>query len=207
MFLRKKKVYRLKDFKNREVNLLPRDLYKISKKRIIAMATTAILMIFVSLFIGFELTMIKTTEDMRSEIDFKSIEIASDQSVIQNQTIIKSLDSRISQRELLINFIDSKNRSILVAIEAFEELTINEVYLTSLSANSENSFVISATATSNESISYLINQLKLMTQSDGSPYFTKVFTNGIVRNENDEGNVLYLFQIQCEFEGGLDEAQ
>lgn len=207
MFLKSKKVYKIKDYKNREVNLLPRDLYQVSRQRVLGIAGLVILVISIAIVIGYEYSLIQMRNDLESEIKRKTVEMSSITTSIQNQNVIKSLETRINQKKILIDFIDDRNRSILEIINLFESATMNEIYLTSLSADSEDSFVISATATSNEAISYIINRLKYLEQADGSPYFTKVFTNGIVRNQNEDGNILYLFQLQCEFEGGINEVK
>jgi hypothetical protein len=162
----------------------------------------AILLVFSFAF--YEYSLIKKTDEFKESTTKMQIQIQSNQETMDNQAIIMSLGNRIALKEVLLNFIFSSNRSIVDILDVFESNTNSEVYLTNLSANSTESFVINASATSHEAISHLINQLKLLKKPNGDKYFESVFTSGITRNEDEDGLVSYLFQLNCNFEGGTD---
>ncbi|MBI9011996.1 MAG: hypothetical protein JEZ08_07155 [Clostridiales bacterium] len=208
MKLRNNKSYGLKDYKKREVNLLPSDFHKVGRLKATITVLMALFIIAVGAFGYFEYTVYKDIEVIEGQTSAKRAEIIKNQRVINNQKIILTIEQRIAKKEFLLDYIFLTNRSISEMIEIFEKTLNGEVYLTSLTADSSTSFVISASALSHEAISYTINQLKLLTYDDGTKYFDDVFTQGIVRNEDEDGNVLYLFQLNCEFGGGLiNEAQ
>ena len=203
MKLRNNKSYSLKDYKKREVNLLPSDFHKVGKVKTAILVLTALFIIAVGAFGYFEYTVYKDIEAIEEQTIAKRAEILKNQKVINNQKIILTIEQRIAKKEFLLDYIFFTNRSISEMIEIFEKTLNGEVYLTSLTADSSTSFLISASALSHEAISYTINQLKLLTYEDGTKYFDDVYTQGIVRNEDEDGNVLYLFQLNCEFGGGL----
>lgn len=203
MKLRNNKSYSLKDFKKREVNLLPSDFHKVGKVKNAILVLTALFIIAVGAFGYFEYTVYKEIEAIEIQTSIKRAEILKNQKVINNQKIILTIEQRIAKKEVLLDYIFLTNRSISDMIEIFEKTLNGEVYLTSLTADSSSSFIISASALSHEAISYTINQLKLLTHEEGTKYFDEVYTQGIVRNEDEDGNVLYLFQLNCEFGGGL----
>ena len=203
MKLRNNKSYSLKDYKKREVNLLPSDFHKVGKVKTAILVLTALFIIAVGAFGYFEYTVYKDIEAIEEQTIAKRAEILKNQKVINNQKIILTIEQRIAKKEYLLDYIFFTNRSISEMIEIFEKTLNGEVYLTSLTADSSTSFLISASALSHEAISYTINQLKLLTYEDGTKYFDDVYTQGIVRNEDEDGNVLYLFQLNCEFGGGL----
>lgn len=203
MKLRNKKSYSLKDYKKREVNLLPSDFHKVGKIKTAILVLTALFIIAVGAFGYFEYTVYKDIEAIEEQTIAKRAEILKNQKVINNQKIILTIEQRIAKKEFLLDYIFFTNRSISEMIEIFEKTLNGEVYLTSLTADSSTSFLVSASALSHEAISYTINQLKLLTYEDGTKYFDDVYTQGIVRNEDEDGNVLYLFQLNCEFGGGL----
>jgi len=206
--LRNNKSYSIKDYKKREVNLLPSEFNKIGKVKAAILVVICLCIVAVGAFGYYEYTVYKDTDAIEAQTSAKRAEIHKNQKLINNQKIIMSIEQRITKKEFLLDYIFLTNRSISEMIEIFEKTLNGEVYLTSLTADSSNTFVISASALSHEAISYTINQLKLLTYDDGTKYFDDVYTQGIVRNEDEDGNVLYLFQLNCEFGGGLiNEAQ
>lgn len=201
--LTKGKSYGLNDYAKREVNLLPNDFHKIAKAKLTIIASIALFIIFCSVFAFYEYTVIMDTDALIEDTEQMRYIISDKQQEIENQNIIISLGNRIELKEVLLNFIFSTNRSIVHILDTFESSLNGEIYLNSLTANSHEMFVINASATSHEAISHLINQLKLLDTLDDEKYFSEVFTNGINRTADDDGNVLYLFQLNCKFEGGI----
>ena len=204
MKLRKSKVYSLKDYKQREVNLLPSDFHRGAKIRAGVLILIAVCIVAVGAFAFYEYTVIRDTKLLVEETQTKRIEIAKSQNVINDQNIVVSLDTRIALKEYLLDYVFTANRSISEMIDLLESRLNGEVYFTSLTADSNESLTVSASAISHEAISYTINQLKLLAYEDGTKYFDDVTTNGIVRNEDEDGNVTYLFQLECQFGGGAE---
>ncbi len=204
MKLRKSKVYSLKDYKQREVNLLPSDFHRGAKIRAGVLILIAVCIVAVGAFAFYEYTVIRDTKLLVEETQTKRIEIAKSQNVINDQNIVVSLDTRIDLKEYLLDYVFTANRSISEMIDLLESRLNGEVYFTSLTADSNESLTVSASAISHEAISYTINQLKLLAYEDGTKYFDDVTTNGIVRNEDEDGNVTYLFQLECQFGGGAE---
>jgi len=202
--LRKSKVYSLKDYKQREVNLLPSDFHRGAKIRAGVLILIAVCIVAVGAFAFYEYTVIRDTKLLVEETQTKRIEIAKSQNVINDQNIVVSLDTRIDLKEYLLDYVFTANRSISEMIDLLESRLNGEVYFTSLTADSNESLTVSASAISHEAISYTINQLKLLAYEDGTKYFDDVTTNGIVRNEDEDGNVTYLFQLECQFGGGAE---
>lgn len=205
MKLRNKKSYSLKDFKNREVNLLPSDFNKGAKIRLGLMIIIAFFAIAVGAFGYYEFSVYQETQNMKDEIIAKQNKIKMNQKTIDNQKIIVTLDQRIATKEFLLEYIFAANKSIVEMLDLLEDSLNGEVYLTSLTADSTQSLTIGASSLSHEAISHLINQLKLIKDSNGNKFFNDVTTKGIVRNVDEDGNVTYLFQLECEFGGGLYE--
>jgi len=204
----KGKSYSIKDYKSREVNLLPSDFNRGARIK----SGITVVIIFAIMAVGafgyFEYTVIQRTSELEDLTQQRIVDIAKNQRIIQKQNIIESIDQRIVIKEALLDYIYLINRPIDEIIDMFEKALNGELYLTSFSVNSSESLTVSASALSHEAISYTINQLKLMTDVDGEKYFDKVYTNGIVRNVDEAGNVTYLFQLECEFGGGvLDEIE
>ena len=204
MKLRKSKVYSLKDYKQREVNLLPPDFHRGAKIRTGVLMLVAVCIVAVGAFAFYEYTVIRDTKTLVEETQAKRIEIKKNENEIAKQNVIVTLDQRIALKEFLLDYVFTANRSLSEMVEVFESKLNGEVYLTSLTADSSSNLTVSASALSHEAISYTINQLKLLTYEDGTKYFDDVTTNGIVRNEDEDGNVTYLFQLECEFGGGLE---
>ena len=204
MKLRKSKVYSLKDYKQREVNLLPSDFHRGAKIRTGVLMLVAVCIVAVGAFAFYEYTVIRDTKTLVEETQAKRIEIKKNENEITKQNVIVTLDQRIALKEFLLDYVFTANRSLSEMVEVFESKLNGEVYLTSLTADSSSNLTVSASALSHEAISYTINQLKLLTYEDGTKYFDDVTTNGIVRNEDEDGNVTYLFQLECEFGGGLE---
>jgi len=202
--LRKSKVYSLKDYKQREVNLLPSDFHRGAKIRTGVLMLVAVCIVAVGAFAFYEYTVIRDTKTLVEETQAKRIEIKKNENEITKQNVIVTLDQRIALKEFLLDYVFTANRSLSEMVEVFESKLNGEVYLTSLTADSSSNLTVSASALSHEAISYTINQLKLLTYEDGTKYFDDVTTNGIVRNEDEDGNVTYLFQLECEFGGGLE---
>ncbi len=202
--LRKSKVYSLKDYKQREVNLLPSDFHRGAKIRTGVLMLVAVCIVAVGAFAFYEYTVIRDTKTLVEETQAKRIEIKKNENEIAKQNVIVTLDQRIALKEFLLDYVFTANRSLSEMVEVFESKLNGEVYLTSLTADSGSKLTVSASALSHEAISYTINQLKLLTYEDGTKYFDDVTTNGIVRNEDEDGNVTYLFQLECEFGGGLE---
>ena len=204
----KSKNYALKDYQSREVNLLPSDFHRAGRIKGYIVMFIALCVISIGAFGYYEYTVINETQALKDDAQARRVEIAKNQQVINNQKAVISIDQRIAKKELLLDYIYIANRPIDEIIDVFENSLNGEIYLSSMSADSTTSFVVSASALSYEAASYTINQLKLLTYDDGTKYFDSVSTQGIVRNEDEDGNVLYLFQLNCEFGGGLiDEAQ
>lgn len=193
----------MKDYRNKEINLLPDDFHKVNKKRVFLAFLISLCVIIVCLFSFYEYTLFHDTNNMEDEISAMKTAISSNSQKIENQSIIINLGNRIEMKEILLNFIFSTNRSIIDILDTFEASMNGEIYLASLSANSTDTFTISASATSTEAISYLINKLKLLRTVEDTRYFESVFVNGITRSEDESGNVLYLFQLNCKFGGGV----
>lgn len=204
MKLGNKKSYSIKDYAKREVNLLPDSHRRVGKFKFAKFMAFIVAILLVFSFAFYEYSLIKKTDEFKESTTKMQIQIQSNQETMDNQAIIMSLGNRIALKEVLLNFIFSSNRSIVDILDVFESNTNSEVYLTNLSANSTESFVINASATSHEAISHLINQLKLLKKPNGDKYFESVFTSGITRNEDEDGLVSYLFQLNCNFEGGTD---
>ena len=208
MKIGKSKNYALKDYQSREVNLLPSDFHRAGRIKIYILLFIAVCIIAVGAFGYYEYTVFDNTKALKESTQLKRVEIAKSQKQISNQKAIISIDQRITQKEMILDYLFLINRPIDEIMNVFEQSMNGEVYLTSMTADSSSSFVVSATALSHEAISFTINQLKLLTYDDGSKYFNTVTTQGIVRNEDEAGNVLYLFQLNCEFGGGVtDETQ
>jgi len=201
--LNKNKTYSLKDYQKREVNLLPSNFHRANKIKFGFMLFVAFCVICVGAYAYYEYTYYQETKDIIYQTQAKREAIADNQKIINNQNVIFSIEQRIAKKEVLLDYIDYSNRSISNIINTIEDSLNGEVYFTNFKANSTESVVISASAISHESISYTINQLKLITNDNNTKYFTDVFTNGIVRNEDENGNILYLFQLECSFEGGV----
>lgn len=207
MKLGNKKSYDLKDFKNREVNLLPSDYHKGAKIRLGLAIVLAICIMGVGAFAYYEYSIYKETQLLYDEISARQLSIAKNQRVINDQKVIVTIDNRIAMKEFLLNYIFDSNASIVDMLNQFESTLNGEIYLTSLTMNSTNSLTVSASSLSHEAISFVINRLKLLQYEDGTKYFDDVTTKGIVRNVDEEGNVTYLFQLECEFGGGLYEVK
>jgi hypothetical protein len=197
----------LKDFKNREVNLLPSDFHKGAKIRFGLMIVIAMFVIAVGAFGYYEFSVYQDTQNLKDEIVAKQSKINMNQRTINNQKIIVTLDQRIATKEFLLEYIFAANKSIVDMLDLFEYSLNGEVYLTSLTADSTQSLTVSASSLSHEGISHLINQLKLITDTEGNKFFDDVTTKGIVRNVDEDGNVTYLFQLECQFGGGLYEVK
>ena len=208
MNLNKTKSFTLKDYRKKEINLLPSDFHKVSKVKLYTTFVVFLCVIAVGVFAYYEYTIFKETSDFKDEIMVKQAAINANNQKIENQNLIINLGNRIELKEILLSFIFSTNRSIVDILDTFEASLNGEIYLASLNANSTDAFTISSSSTSNEAISLLINRLKLLKTVDGDKYFSSVFVNGITRTEDEEGNVLYLFQLNCQFEGGIvDETE
>lgn len=205
-FIRKKK-YSIKDYAKREVNLLPSEFYQISRQRIVNLLGIFIALSLVVSFGLYERAIYKETKSIEDETFAQKVMIQRNSKRLENQEIILGLQERIAVKEMLLDFIRNTNHSIVEVIDMFESKLNGEIYLNSLMANSYDAFVISASATSHEAITALINQLKHMEDVSGQRYFSDVFTNAITRSVDDEGNVLLLFQLECTFEGGLSEVK
>lgn len=203
MKLGNKKGYSLKDYANKEVNLLPSDFHRGAQVRMGILVGIILIGILIGMFAYYEFTVYKDTQDLNNEIMLKKAVITANEQEIENQNIILSLGSRIQLKELLLDYIFSTNRSVVDILESFETTLNGEVYLDSLTANSTDSFVITATTTSYKSIVIFINKMKLLETEDGEKYFSIVFTNGITRNVDDDGVITYTFQLDCTFEGGI----
>lgn len=203
MKLTRNKTYSIKDYAKREVNLLPHEVHQVSRKKFMNIAIVLVLISCVAAFGFYEFTVYQETKDLEDETLYKRAAVAKEKNELNQQEIILSLDDRITMKESLLGYIFSTNRSVVEIINVFESTLTGEIYLNSLLANSYDSFVINASATSPEAVSYLINQLKRLKTQDGDQYFESVFTAGITRNEDEDGNVSYLFQVECSFEGGL----
>ncbi|MCH4888803.1 hypothetical protein EZV73_14505 [Acidaminobacter sp. JC074] len=204
MKLGKSKVYSLKDYKQREVNLLPPDFHRGARIKAGILMFVALCIVAVGAFAFYEYTVIRDTKALEEETIIKKAAIAKNQNTISKQNIIMSLDTRIALKEFLLDYVFTANRSLSEMIDLFESKLNGEVYLTSLTADSSTSLTVSASALSHEAVSYTINQLKLLSFEDGTKYFDTVTTNGIVRNEDEDGNVTYLFQLECKFGGGVE---
>lgn len=207
MNLKRSKNYSLKDYSKRVVNLLPSEVHKVSRMKIYAFLLIFMIMSGAVAFAFYEYNIIQDTKAYEDDTMYKRAIISKEQKNVANQNIVLSLGNRISVKEGILNYIFYTNRSVVDILDTFESTLNGEVYLNSLMADSYESFVISASATSHEAISYLINQLKLLKTPEGEKYFTSVFTNSISRNEDEDGNVLFLFQVDCKFEGGLYETE
>jgi hypothetical protein len=168
----------------------------------------ALCIIAVGAFGYYEFSVYQNTKIVKEDTQVKRVEIAKNQKTINNQKAVMSIDQRITRKELVLDYLFMINRPIDEIIDMFEQTLNGEVYLTSMSADSSSTFVVSATALSNEAISYTINQLKLLSYEDGTKYFESVTTQGIVPNIDEDGNELYLFQLNCVFGGGvIDEVK
>lgn len=208
MKLKRNKSYNIKDYRKREVNLLPSNFHRIGRMKIIMTMTIALCIVVIGAFAYYEFSYYQEIKEIQHQTELKRNAISDNQKTINNQNVIVSIERRIAKKEFLLDYIYLSNRSLYDMIDKFEQTLNGEVYLTSLSADSSSKLVVSASAISHEAISYTINQLKHLVHEDGSKYFSDVFTQGIVRNEDENGSVLYLFQLTCEFEGGnFDEVQ
>lgn len=203
----KSKAYSLKDYSKREVNLLPADYYKAGRIKIYTTLVIAFVIVAVGFFGFYEYSIYRNTKELEKATHERRVEIAKNQRVINNQNVIVSLDQRIAKKELLLAYIFKLNRPITEIVELFESTLNGEVYLSSLTVDSQASLVVSASALSSESIGLTINKLKHIKDADGNKYFDDVTTQGIVRNEDEDGNVLYLFQLNCEFGGVANEVE
>lgn len=207
MNLTRNKSYSIKDYAKREVNLLPNEVFQVSRKKFMNVILAFVVISCVFAFGFYENHLIQETKRLEDDTLYKKAAVAKERNNLDQQEIILSLDNRIAMKEFLLDYIFSTNRSVVEIIHVFESTLNGEVYLNSLHANSYDTFVINASATSHEAISYLINQLKRLKTQDNQLYFESVFTNGITRNEDEEGNISFLFQIECTFEGGLNETE
>jgi hypothetical protein len=202
----KGKSYSIKDYKSREVNLLPSDFNRGARIKTGIIVLIALAIMAVGAFGYYEFTVIQRTAELEDLTQQRIVDIAKNQKIIQKQQVIESIDQRIVIKEALLDYIFMINRPIDEIIDVFEKSLNGELYLTSITVNSTESLNIAASSLSHEAVSFTINQLKLMTTEDGEKYFDEVFTNGIVRNVDEAGNVTYLFQLECKFGGGvLDE--
>lgn len=203
MRLNKNKTYSLKDYQKREVNLLPSNFHRANRIKFGFLMFVAFCVVCVGAFAYYEYSYYQETKDIIHQTKVKREAIADNQKIINNQNIVFSIEQRIAKKEVLLAYIYYSNRSLSDIIDTIESSLNGEVYFTSFKADSSTSVVISASALSHEAISHTINKLKLITNDDNSKYFTDVYTNGIVRNEDENGNILYLFQLECKFEGGV----
>ncbi len=199
----KNKIYGLKDYQNKEVNLLSSE-YKTS---VLSKLLSVFLVLIILAGLGFagyyEYNVYMDNKQLEVDIDGLRSEIKKNKAVINKQKIIMSVEEQISLKEGVLLGLILTNHPIYDSLEYFESVLNGELYVSSISVDSKESFIVSASAISHEAISYTINRLKLLKYENGAKIFSDVYTNSIVRNEDEDGNVLYLFQLNCDFEGGM----
>lgn len=206
MIFNKTKIYTIKNYSKKQINLLPDEINKVKRNNLMSIMLVILLVVIVALFGYYEYTIIKETKELQDEIQISNTIFVSKSQIVENQNIILSLSDRITLKEELLNYIFSTNRSIINILQTFESSSNNVIFINSLSANSTNSFIISGKSLTTEGISALVNKLKKLKTITGEKYFSNVMISGItrvvigVKNESVE----YQFQMTCEFEGGID---
>lgn len=199
------KTYSLKDYRKREVNLLPIDFHKAGRDKALKFLVFAVIVLGIGAFGYYEYTVFDETNQLETQIEEMTKKINSNNITIADQDVITQIDERIRDRESKIEILEFINRDLYDILDKVENSLNGEIYLSSLALDSQNSVVLDAAAFSNEAISYTINQLKLLKDADGEKYFYDVSTQSIIREETDDGNVLFLFQLSCEFFGGVND--
>ncbi len=197
-----KKKYSLKDYKNREVNLLSSDMTSTSSN-VSAILIVLILVVAIGVVGYLEYNVYVENKDLEAEINTMTVEITKNKSIADKQKMIMSVEDKIAMKEGVLFGLLYTNRPIYNTLEYFESVLDGELYISNIAVDSKEAMVISATAISHEAISYTINRLKLLRYENGARVFSDVYTDSISRNEDEDGNILYLFQLNCDFEGGM----
>jgi heme/copper-type cytochrome/quinol oxidase subunit 2 len=205
LILKKSKAYSVKDYKNKDINLLPPEFSKVSRTRLLSLIAVACSVIAIVAFGYYEYSIYNQTKDYENDTLVKKMIIQANNQKVENQMIILSLGERIQRKEILLDYIFSTNRSVIQILDRFENSLNTEVYLSSLTADSTDSFSILATADSHEDVSQLINELKLLKKPDGNKYFEDVFVSGLTLKEDYLGDKHQVFELHCKFEGGVED--
>ncbi len=211
MILNKSKVYSIKNYKDKDINLLPPELTRVNRTRLLTIVAALLCSVVVVVFAIYEFSLYNKTNDYKTNTLNMQGDIQENNQRIENQNIIISLGERIKRKDMLLTYISDSNRSIIDILLTFESQLNVEIYLSALTANSEESLSIIGSSTSHEGVSELINQLKFLTWvdtlEDGTQveisYFEDVFLSSMTL-EIDENDVEYqVFELHCKFQGGV----
>lgn len=202
------------DYSNKKINMLPKDYYKLKRKR--RFALLVMLMFFVSAsYFSYYLYQVKTyTAWYDSQIySVESIngfsglneQISKFNEERNSQNLIFDLKKRIDSKSKLLVDIERSNKSVLYTISTIESELPNGITFASMQVDSENAININGFANNTKDVAVLIHNLK------ETNYFSSVFVENITYNERidiDETiDVSYSFTISCEFGGAIDETK
>lgn len=183
-----------KEYKNKDINLLPPEYFNNKKKvyRGIYLAfLTTILVIAIGLFFY---NLNKQTVDLQREIINldKEIEMLSKDKM--NQEVLSNLEQRINYKEELLKEIEKSNISIIVTLSIIENNLPKDISFINLNTNSDGNLTINGIATSDISIAEFIHNLKQ------EELFNNVFVGNITKSSFNNRDT-YSFNMICQYRG------
>ncbi len=197
----KDKVYSIKDYKGKKINLIPKDIEIKAKKKSKKFFYSILVIVLVCVVIFFEGMVVIETKELKKDTKQMETELQKLNEEIKKQNIITSLDNKILEKELLVEYIENQNEDLSFMINTIEENSNDEIYFNTLNIDTSEFITITAQSKSTEAISLFLNNLINLKDGD-EKLFESVFINSVVRSTDEDKNELFIFDLNIELKGG-----
>jgi len=202
----KDKTAQLKDFKNKQINLLPKEIQ--NQKRSARFISLIMILVLMASSLGvvqyFQLK--KAIGEKEEQIAHEKILITALNKKKSNISMLKGHVQRIEVKDKVLTSLYIANHSPSMVFKLLENSTPKDITYMSIQFASANQVSINGVSNSENAIADFIYNLKRVTV-DKDKFYTDVFVSNISKVVIENSRTEFQFNIQCKFGGSTNEKE